>query len=224
MNTVSRPPATLIGCLLSAASGAVDVVVFTGLGHVFASVITGNVVVIGVGIGSGDATAMSHAAVAVLAYAVGVALAAGFTRSSRSAARRLGWLHLVELVALVCVAALWIAADSHPAGATAYAALVLAAGAMGVQTRAFALVGVPGLSSTYFTGTLTGLLTDLVVDGRLNRSAAQGLLSLLAGASASGALVSHAAVAAPLLPPLLVAAVLFLTLRRPGSYVRRSGR
>lgn len=93
---------------------------------------------------------------------------------------------------------------------------MLAAGAMGVQTRAFALVGVPGLSSTYFTGTLTGLLTDLVVDGRLNRSAALGLLSLLAGASASGALVSHAAVAAPLLPPVLVAAVLFLTLRRPG--------
>ncbi|MGJ0118874.1 YoaK family protein [Williamsia sp. MIQD14] len=215
MKTVSRPRSTLIGCLLSAASGAVDVVVFTGLGHVFASVITGNVVVIGVGLGSGDLTVMSHAAVAVVAYAVGVASAAGFTRSTRSATRRLVWLYTVELVALACVAALWIAADAHPGGASRYVALILAAGAMGVQTRAFALVGVPGLSSTYFTGTLTGLLTDLVVDGHLRRSAAIGLVSLLAGASASGALVSHLAVAAPLLPLALVAAVLILTLSRP---------
>ncbi|MGU3291035.1 YoaK family protein [Williamsia sp. M5A3_1d] len=220
MNTVPRLPATLIGCLLSAAAGALDVVVFTGLGHVFASVITGNVVVIGVGIGSADATAMSHAAVAVVAYAAGVALAAAYTRSTRSAARRLVWLYGVELAALVCMAALWIAADSHPEGASGYGALVAAAGAMGVQTRAFTLVGVPGLSSTYFTGTLTGLLTDLVVDGRLNRSAALGLLSLLAGASASGALVSQLAVAAPLLPTALVAAVLILTF--PQS--RRAGR
>ena len=80
-------------------------------------------------------------------------------------------LCVVELVVLLVLTGVSLATGGAPQGAAQYVALVPAALAMGLQSAAFRLVPVPGVTTTYFTGTLTSLLVGLVTSGRLNVAA-----------------------------------------------------
>lgn len=96
-------------------------------------------------------------------------------------------------------------------------ALVLAAGAMGVQTRAFALVGVRrgcrATASPAHSPDCSPISSSTV--GSTGRPR-WGCCRCWPAPLRRVRWCRDAAVAAPLLPPVLVAAVLFLTLRRPG--------
>jgi uncharacterized membrane protein YoaK (UPF0700 family) len=90
---------------------------------------------------------------------------------------------------------------------------------MGIQSAAVSALGIAGLSSTFFTGTLTSVVTDLVGHGPLRWSqGSTGLAALLAGAAAQGALLTYGQRLAPLLPLAIVCAVAALGL---GGYSRR---
>lgn len=160
---------------LAAAAGAVDVLAFTRRGQAFASIVTGNLVVAGTAIGQGDPRMLANVALAVGAFAVGVVLGGlGVRRAGRTTARwpvQVTVLCVVELVVLLVLTGVWLATGGAPLGAAQYAALVAAALAMGLQSAAFRLVPVPGVTTTYFTGTLTSLLVGLVTSGRLNAAA-----------------------------------------------------
>lgn len=183
---------------LAAVAGAVDVLAFTRLGQAFASIVTGNLVVAGTAIGQGDPPMLANVAVAVLAFAGGVVLGGlGVRRAGSTTARwpvQVTGLCAVELVVLLVLAGVWVATDGAPQGAVQDVSLVAAAGAMGLPSAAFRLVPVPGVTTTYFTGTLTSLLVGLVTSGRLNVAAVLALVALLAGAVAAGLLVAQAAV------------------------------
>lgn len=200
---------------LAAAAGAVDVLAFTRMGQAFASIVTGNLVVAGTAIGQGDPRMLANVALAVAAFAVGVVLGGLGVRSAGLSSAR--WpvqvtvLCLVELVALLVLTGVWLATGGAPLGAAQYVALVAAALAMGLQSAAFRLVPVPGVTTTYFTGTLTSLLVGLVTSGRLNVAALIALLALLAGTVLAGLL---AAVAAVLLPVALLAVVVVVSTAR----------
>ena len=204
---------------LAAAAGAVDVLAFTRMGQAFASIVTGNLVVAGTAIGQGDPRMLANVALAVAAFAVGVVLGGLGVRSAGLSSARwpvqvtvLCLVELVELVVLLVLTGVWLATGGAPLGAAQYVALVAAALAMGLQSAAFRLVPVPGVTTTYFTGTLTSLLVGLVTSGRLNVAALIALLALLAGTVLAGLL---AAVAAVLLPVALLAVVVVVsTVRR----------
>ena len=116
---------------------------------------------------------------------------------------------------LLVLTGVWLATGGAPLGAAQYVALMAAALAMGLQSAAFRLVPVPGVTTTYFTGTLTSLLLGLVASGRLNVAALLALLALLVGAVLTGLLVAHAAAAAVFLPVALLALVVVVsTVRR----------
>jgi uncharacterized membrane protein YoaK (UPF0700 family) len=204
---------------LAATAGAVDVLAFTRMGQAFASIVTGNLVVAGTAIGRGDPAMLANVAVAVGAFAVGVVLGGvGLRRAGPTTARwpaHVTVLCVVELVVLLVLSGVWLATGGAPLGAAQYAALVAAALAMGLQSAAFRLVPVPGVTTTYFTGTLTSLLVGLVTSGRLIVAALVALLALLGGAVLAGLLVAHAAAVAVLLPLALLALVVVVsTLRR----------
>ena len=200
---------------LAAAAGAVDVLAFTRRGQAFASIVTGNLVVAGTAIGQGDPRMLANVALAVGAFAVGVVLGGlGVRRAGRTTARwpvQVTVLCVVELVVLLVLTGVWLATGGAPLGAAQYVALVAAALAMGLQSAAFRLVPVPGVTTTYFTGTLTSLLVGLVTSGRLNVAALIALLALLAGTVLAGLL---AAVAAVLLPVALLAVVVVVSTAR----------
>jgi uncharacterized membrane protein YoaK (UPF0700 family) len=214
--------------VLTLATGGTDVLAITRLGGVLASVMTANLVFLGLAVAERSLSLAGHVAVAVVAFMLGV-VAASHVAGQRgegdpiwpaSVTRAL----LLEIVAAALLAAGWIASGGRPAGLLQIVLLFIAAGAMGMQSGAIAGLGVPGLSSTYMTGTLTNFLSGLVVHRRLDRRSALTLLALVVGAAAGGALVYVAPDLAPLLPLAVLAGGAALAARGPRSGGVETGR
>ncbi len=228
------PPRTMtvIAVLLTFASGASDVTSFTRLGNVFTSVMTGNITVFGLSLARGSASLALHTVVAFAGYVTGVAAGTliGRYRTDRTPAKLAvepdgeRWpAHMTltlaaELTLLAGVLAGWEATGSRPAGWAQYAILAAAACAMGVQSAAVVQLGLGNVSTTYLTGTLTGLVSAVFrPEEKVGWRRPGVLLGLLAGASLAGVLVANAAWAVPCLPLLGVAAATVLGARSVDS-------
>jgi uncharacterized membrane protein YoaK (UPF0700 family) len=235
----SRAPAglarqlTLAAVLLTIGTGGTDVLALTRLGGVFASVMTGNLVLLGLSAARTSATQAGHAAVAIGGYILGVAAGARLIAlapwrrrgTGRRAAGPEGWPAAVtaalvlELVLLAVFAAGWELAGPHPAGAGQYLLLVTATVAMGIQSAAVRGFGRGEYATTYLTGTLTSLIAGLVTPGTRRWPGWRqpgALLALAAGALINGILVEHAPTAVPavIIAPLCVVLALRATARR----------
>jgi len=202
--------------VLALATGATDAAAFERLGHVFASVITGNLVVLGVGAVSGDHHLTLFAGCALAAYSVGVLLAAP---RERKPPPKQGWppgataALTGELILLIAFAVCWELGGRHPTEGWQVVLIVLGASAMGVQSTAVRRLG--QVSTTYLTSTLTGLLEDLRGRRRSEGQARSvGILAMaLAGAAAATGLILHAHRILPTLQLAPVAAVILASRR-----------
>ena len=205
---------TLIAIALTFASGAADVASFTRLGDVFTSVMTGNIVLWGLAAARGSLTLFSHTAVSIAGYIVGVAgatwIAHGFKAASQDEDQGQGDVppdHVVRvlLAELILVAGFttgWEISGASPAGWAQFCVLATLAAAMGVQSSAVKDMGLAEVSTTYLTGTLTGLVSSLARPGQATQQRTRRvgvLLGLVAGASLCGLLVATAASAVPAL-------------------------
>jgi uncharacterized membrane protein YoaK (UPF0700 family) len=222
---------TVIAVLLTFASGASDVASFTRLGNVFTSVMTGNITVFGLALARGSASLALHTALAFAGYVAGVAAGTLIGRyhtapSATSPAEPDGerWpAHMTptlaaELVLLTGVLIGWEVTGSRPAGGAQYAILAVAACAMGIQSAAVGQLGLGNVSTTYLTGTLTGLVGAIFQpDAKVGWRRPALLAGLLAGASLAGVLVASAARAVPCLPLLGVAAATVVGARSVNS-------
>ncbi|WP_428951167.1 DUF1275 family protein [Streptomyces sp. cg35] len=155
--------------LLAGASGAVDALAFTALGTVFAGVMTGNLVLLGVAVGHGPGgtEGVSAPLYALGGYIAGAALTA---LVCRGVAPRPDWPGRVvaclvgQTVLLAGVAVAGGVLDGRPGAPWRTVLLVVAALAMGGQSAAMVAAGSGAAPTTYFTGTLTTLVTG-VADG-----------------------------------------------------------
>jgi len=197
----------LLLVVLAGTSGALDAFGFLALGGVFASVMTGNLVLLGLGAGTRAGGLAAHAAVAIAAYAVGVLVGAWTTRG-RHLSGGTGWsgrmqlLVAVEFLLVATVVLLWQVVPHRGSTGAQLALVAVAAGAMGLQSATVRVATGNGLSTTYLTGTLTGVVMAVVEGNRL-RDEWEGLSVLgaaLLGAVVSGAVVSGWAAAAPVVP------------------------
>ena len=231
---------TLIAIALTFGSGAADVATFTRLGNVFTSVMTGDIVLFGLSLARGSLTLAAHAAVAVGGYIVGVAAGTWIAHGVKASRARRGaeaadkaavlvayvvWPLRAELILLAVLAAGWEASGGHPAGWGQFCLLAVLAAAMGLQSSAVRDMGLSDVSTTYLTGTLTGLVSSLVSPGQdtphgLRRSGV--LVGLLAGASLSGLLLFTASDGVPFLPLAAVATALVLASGRSWPWRRRA--
>jgi len=212
---------TLIAIALTFGSGAADVASFTRLGDVFTSVMTGNIVLWGLAVARGSLTLASHTAVAIAGYIAGVAAGTWIARGAKEAsAGRDGvlpahviWVLLAELALLAGFAVGWEVTGASPAGWAQFGLLATLAAAMGVQSSAVNDMGLTQVSTTYLTGTLTGLVSSLASPGQ---DTPQGLrrfgvlIGLVAGASLCGLFVATAADAVPALPLAALVSTLVL--------------
>jgi uncharacterized membrane protein YoaK (UPF0700 family) len=153
--------------LLALATGATDAAAFERLGHVFASVITGNLVVLGISLVSGDHHVTLFVACALAGYSCGVLLAAPRRRPTppgrvwpSGVTRAL----VGELALLIAFAVGWELAGHRPTEAWQAILVIIAGAAMGIQSTAVRRLG--QISTTYLTSTLTGLLEDLRIRRR----------------------------------------------------------
>jgi uncharacterized membrane protein YoaK (UPF0700 family) len=205
----SRPrgrEALLVG--LAAGAGATDAFSFVALGHVFTSVITGNLVLVGVSIGALSFTDVLDIVIAVGCYLLATAatarLLAGRVPSDVGWNAALTRMLLGEAAVQAVVLVLWLYAPIRPV------LIGLCAVAMGAQSATVRAVPGTGLSTTYLTGTLTALVASIATGRRteVGRAAGVGVLAtLVIGAIAEAALLRVLPQAGPALPLLVSLAV-----------------
>lgn len=209
-----RDRLVLAGLLaLTAGAGAMDALTFIALGNVFTANMTGNVVMFGIAAGGGLGAAAGRSAAALGGFVAG--LWTGFRLERRGA----GLVLAAELVLLAALCALWWATDVRGPGMVA-----LAGAAMGLQSALAARISVPGVTTTYVTGTLTGLLGQLAELARPGMDTARRtavVVALAAGATAMSLTLREARPVAPLLPLAAVAVVLAITVFRRTARKRR---
>lgn len=214
--TVSRPrpgwPAA-VAAVLTFGTGALDVTTLTHLGGVFASVMTGNFALTGLALAHCDAAVLTHTAVGLAGYVLGVA--AGTRITGRHKAEDPVWPRpvtaalAVEFAVLVVLAVGWEATRGAPVGAAQLALLAAAAAAMGLQGAAMRRLAVT-VTTTYLTGTLTGVVATLTGSPRVrtDRASLAALTAAIGGAAVGGLALATVPAAVPMLMLTPVAAVL----------------
>jgi uncharacterized membrane protein YoaK (UPF0700 family) len=207
--------------LLAGAAGCIDALTYLRLGNVFTANMTGNTVLLGIAAGQQAAARVLHSVLALAGFVLGVLAGAALCgrRELAEASRwpsRVTLALAVELVALLAMAVGWALAGEDPAGAAEYGLVGVAALAMGIQSAAVQRLRVVGVATTYVTGTLTSLVTDLALPGASRGSMVRRgwvLLAMVAGAVAGAVAVSVAGGVAALIPVVLVAVVVVVAAR-----------
>jgi uncharacterized membrane protein YoaK (UPF0700 family) len=149
-----RRGALVLGLTLVA--GCTDAISYLGLGRVFTANMTGNTVLLGVAVAQRDAGAAGRSAAALGGFVVGATLV-GLAPSPKGGLRSVTAPLIGEVALLAALLGWWIVAGSGPTGAVRDGLIALAGTAMGVQSAAVARLGVPGVATTYITGTWTGI-------------------------------------------------------------------
>lgn len=215
------PPLML---LLTVVTGLVDAVSYLGLGHVFVANMTGNVVFLGFALaGAGGLSAL--ASVVSLASFLAGALAGG-RLGTRFAAHRGRLLSVataaqtVLVAGTVAVAAVSDTSTDPVTSGVRYTVIVLLGLAMGLQNAVARRLGVPDLTTTVLTLTLTGLAADSGPAGGAAPRPGRRILSVLAmflGALVGALLLRHGGLALTLSLALLLLAAISVAIRRLSS-------
>jgi uncharacterized membrane protein YoaK (UPF0700 family) len=196
-----RHPLTRTLLVLTFTAGLVDAASFLGLGRVFTANMTGNVVLLGFGVAGSAGLPVAAPLISLGSFVAGAAI--GGWIASRLQERHPAYLArtlALETALLAAAAAVAAAATVRANSAAAYTVIALLAVAMGARSATVRRIGVPDLSTTVLTMTLTGLASDLPVFGGSGRGAARrssAVVSMFAGALA-GALLLRQSLALPL--------------------------
>jgi uncharacterized membrane protein YoaK (UPF0700 family) len=209
----------LAAVLLAVVSGATDAIGFVALGGAFTSVMTGNMVLLGIGAAQGDRSLATNAAGAIGCYILGCVagtrLAGTASDDGRTWPPSVTRALAVEAAVILAFAIAWWCTGSRPAGDVQLPLLVANSFALGIQSSAVQRFGVPGLSTTYMTGTLTTVVVKLTSGRRVRDVAHSGqiLSGLIGGAVVATTLVKVCPAVAPLLQIGCLATALMLGLR-----------
>ncbi|MEE4545354.1 YoaK family protein [Streptomyces sp. V4-01] len=188
---------------LTLVTGLVDAFSYLALGRVFVANMTGNVVFMAFSLAGASGFSVTASVLALAAFAAG-ALAGGRLGHAMPGHRaRLLLTGTVLQAALVAAACVTGALVGLPAtGAPRGALIVLLGVAMGGQNAVVRQLGVPDLTTTVLTMTITGMAADSRLAGGASGKGAVRLLSALAmflGALAGAALIGHGHTDVPLL-------------------------
>jgi uncharacterized membrane protein YoaK (UPF0700 family) len=201
---------------LTFAAGCVDALSYLGLGRVFTANMTGNAVLLGLAIGQTQELQVAHTAAAIVGFVLGVLTGARVVGPVRE---RVVWSrHITLALGLECAVLFvfaigwWLIGPGlHGVGLIS---LILSSGiAMGIQSAIARRLAVPGVATTYVTGTITALVAELTsVSGaagdRRRMSAVIG--AMIAGAVIGGLAQTYVRPAAALVPAIVVAVVLIV--------------
>ena len=214
--------------VLAAGAGASDVFSFAALTHVFTSVMTGNLILLGLGAGSGDPLVAARPVVPLAAFAAGVFVTARLLRPVRISdddpwPSPVTTVLALGLVSQLGVLATWIPTRAEPTAGVSHLMVVLLAWAMGVQTAAVNVIRVPGAATTYLTGTLSQLVAQVATTGapeKLRRECLE-VLAMLGGAAIAGMLIVLQPLVLGILPAAAtVCAILIMRAGQPSSPTR----
>jgi len=151
--------------MLTWVAGHMDAISYLGLGHVFTAMMTGNTVLLGLALAQGEVSAAVRSVLALVGFLAGAGVGALIVERER---HHVLWPSVVtgalvlEGVILALFTVTWQLTGPERSVGTVGRLILLSGGAMGIQSAAVRRLGVPGIATTYITGTLTSLMVDLV--------------------------------------------------------------
>jgi uncharacterized membrane protein YoaK (UPF0700 family) len=199
--------------VLTFTTGLVDAASYLGIGHVFTANMTGNIVLLGFGIAGAGGLPVIAPMVSLVAFLLGAG--AGGVLASRLSAHHPR--HVASALAietgLVAIAAV-VSATIHirPNTVSGDVVIALLALAMGVRNTTVRKIGVPDLTTTVLTMTLTGLAADAPLFGGSGKGSTRrtaAVVAMLTGAVA-GALLLKSSLALPLAAAAVLALATWL--------------
>ncbi|MEY9968535.1 uncharacterized membrane protein YoaK (UPF0700 family) [Streptacidiphilus sp. MAP12-16] len=202
---------------LTVVTGLIDAVSYLGLGHVFVANMTGNIVFLGFALAGGPGLS-ALASVASLAAFLAGALAGG--RLGVRLAEHRGRLLSISTATQSLLMAAAVVTSALADGTTAvgkYTLIILLALGMGLQNAVARRLGVPDLTTTVLTLTLTGLAADSTPAGGTAPRPGRRLLSVLAmflGALIGAELLRHTGIGTVLQVALVILVVTAVTTHR----------
>ena len=211
---------------LTAVTGLVDAVTYLRMGHVFAANMTGNVVFLGFGVVPGSGVGAVPSLVGIAGFVIGAF--AGGRLGVRLDGRVHVWLGTafgVQAAALGVLAALVGAGVLATRGGADLVLVGLLSAAFGLQNATVRRLGVPDLTTTVLTLTLTGLAADNRLAGGRGAQPHRRLGSVAAmlGGAVVGALLLPVSFAGVLgVAAAVLAGVALTFLLRPGARGRRA--
>ncbi|MFF7126442.1 DUF1275 family protein [Streptomyces sp. NPDC008240] len=197
--------------VLTVVSGLIDAVSYLGLGRVFTANMTGNVVVLGFAAAGAAGFSVPHTATSLAAFLLG-AVAGGRVAARYGKGSRRRWARLTLAAEALLVGASAAVAFAWPdTNGTRYALIALTAFAMGLRNATVRKLGVPDLTTTVLTMTLTGLASESRLgDATGHRSPRRtaSVIAMLVGATLGAWLVLHHGLGIPLLIAAALSGVL----------------
>jgi uncharacterized membrane protein YoaK (UPF0700 family) len=200
-------PALLL--ILTFGTGVIDAISILGLGRVFVANMTGNVVFIGFALAGAPGYSLWGSLIALAGFLVGASL--GGLLISRFGVHRGKLLRnalIVQLVLFLAAVVISLIAEGRISFAGQLTIVALGAIALGIQNAVVRNLGVPDMTTTVLTMTLTGIGSDLrkrdlaTVSRRLI-----AVLAMLVGAGVGALLVLRLGVTVGLFAVALLLAV-----------------
>lgn len=217
-----RHPLARALMVLTFSTGLIDAVSYLGLGRVFTANMTGNVVLLGFGIAGSPGLPVVAPLVSLGAFLIGSG--AGGVLAARMGDRHAGHVAralTAEITLLGAAAVLAASIAIQPGEVSGDIVIALLAMGMGVRNATARRIGVPDLTTTVLTMTLTGLAADSRLAGGTGKGSVRriaAVLAMLAGAL-SGALLLKTSLFLPLAAATAIAvaiAVLYVPAARRG--------
>lgn len=213
--------------VLTFVTGSADAMGFLALGGAFSSVMTGNMVLLGLSVGRADAELALTSAAAIGSFVVGVLVGAHLAGVPEKRdpvwPRAVNRALLLEAAVFVVFTVVWELTGPSRSANLQLGLLMMSATALGIQSSAIQRFGVPGLSSTYLTGTLTALIG--AVAARSPRTVllpkAEILLALITGACVGAVVSGHLPLLAPVLLLVPLLGVILFSSRLSSSAAQR---
>lgn len=144
--------------LMAGIAGSVDVLSYYGLGHVFTANMTGNTIVLGLSLGQGKFATSLHALTALAGFFAGAFAGSLIVENNNK-----NWKFFIRLsvsvegILIVVFAAIWYFLLKNNTGFILYLSIILPAVAMGMQSATIRYLNIPGIVTTFLTGTITSI-------------------------------------------------------------------
>jgi uncharacterized membrane protein YoaK (UPF0700 family) len=163
--------------ILAASAGSADGWSYFGFSHTFVANMTGNTVLLGLAVFQ-DHGDMLHPVISLGCYALGAMLGSVLTGTVRPGtvwSRAISRTLLLEALLLLAAEAGWIAIHLGPSHKPSLNLLLATVAlAVGMQSGAMVQLKIPGIVTTYITGTWTSLLTGVVRWARQEQQQSRG--------------------------------------------------
>ncbi|MFB7668567.1 YoaK family protein [Kitasatospora sp. NPDC056138] len=155
---------TVVLTVLTVTSGVIDALSFLGLGHAFAALATGNLLLLAFGIAGAQGLPVARPAVALAGFLLGAAGAQVLVGHRLARGRRWFMAALLLESATICAAGLYTIATAGaavPQGWHATVVFVLLTAAMGWRSRVVFEARIPDMPTTLAQTTLVKMITDI---------------------------------------------------------------